>query len=181
MQAAEMRRGWVKAVGSGRRRLSAGPGGRAPDGARPCEDLTSAPARNPVVHRLFIDANVLFSAAYRGDPGVARLWSPEPAQLVTSEYAVEEARRNLFAQAQRDRLDELLRYVVRTAAVTLAPDRRAEVDLLEKDWPIVAGALQSGATHLITGDRRDFGPYLGKKILGVWVQAPARYLAATTA
>lgn len=57
------------------------------------------------------------------------------------------------------------------SAVTLALDQRAEVDLREKDWPIVAGALHLGATNLITGDHRDFGPYLGKRILGVGTDA----------
>jgi len=63
------------------------------------------------VPRLFLDANVLFSAAYRDDAGVARLWSVEGVELVTFEYAVEEARRNLAERKQQDRLEELLRAV----------------------------------------------------------------------
>jgi predicted nucleic acid-binding protein len=47
--------------------------------------------------RVFLDANVLFSAAYHAESGLARLWDREGVQLVTAEYAVEEARRNLRA------------------------------------------------------------------------------------
>jgi predicted nucleic acid-binding protein len=132
------------------------------------------------VPRLFLDANVLFSAAYRADAGVRRLWSTEGVELVTSEYAVEEARRNLPDRSQQDRLDELLRDVERIAATTLALELRSGVELREKDWPTVAGALQASATHLITGDHRDFGPYFGKRILGVLIQTPSQYLAAAT-
>lgn len=53
--------------------------------------------------RLFLDANVLFSAAYREDAGVRRLWSASNAELVTSDYAVEEATRNLVHPDQRER------------------------------------------------------------------------------
>jgi predicted nucleic acid-binding protein len=131
------------------------------------------------VTRLFLDANVLFSAAYREGAGVARLWAAEDVELVTSDYAVEEARRNLTEAGQRERLDELLRSVRQLPAATLPLDRRAGVELREKDWPIVAGAVQAGATHLITGDHRDFGPYFGARILGVLVQTPSEYLRGT--
>lgn len=45
--------------------------------------------------RLFLDANILFSAAYRPDAGLRRLWEVPNVELVTSAYAGEEARRNL--------------------------------------------------------------------------------------
>ncbi len=51
--------------------------------------------------RLFLDANVLFSAAYRDDAGVQRLWSAPNSELVTSDYAIEEAIRNLADPDQR--------------------------------------------------------------------------------
>ncbi len=126
--------------------------------------------------RVFLDANILFSAAYRSDAGVARLWRVTGSTLLTSEYAVEEARRNLDQPQQVARLEELLESVERHPAVTLARDLRQGIDLREKDWPILGGAVQSGATHLITGDLRDFGPHLGKKLLSVLIQTPADYL-----
>ena len=130
--------------------------------------------------RLFLDANVLFSAAYRADAGVARLWEADGVELVTSEYAVEEAKRNLHEVEQDTRLDGLLAGVERVAAGTVAADQRLGIELREKDWPILAGAVHSGATHLITGDHRDFGPYFGTRILGVLVQTPSDYLHGGT-
>lgn len=60
---------------------------------------------------VFLDANVLFSAAYRPAAGVLRLWGVRNAALVTSAYATEEARRNLSRTAQRERLAHLLAVV----------------------------------------------------------------------
>ena len=74
--------------------------------------------------RLFLDANVLFSAAYRSDAGVQRLWSAPKAELVTSDYAVEEATRNLVNPDQGERLDGLLESVEIVPAGVLDPDLR---------------------------------------------------------
>ena len=126
--------------------------------------------------RLFLDANVLFSAAYRPNSGLTRLWVVEGAALVTSEYAITEAERNLAEPDQRARLEELLKDVERRPSTTLSPQQRTGVQLREKDWPILAGALEARATHLITGDSRDFGRYFGTHLFGVLVQTPAAYL-----
>ena len=45
--------------------------------------------------RIFLDANVLFSAAYLQDSELRRLWRLKGVELLSSSYAVEEARRNL--------------------------------------------------------------------------------------
>ena len=126
--------------------------------------------------RLFLDANVLFSAAYREGAGVTRLWAVPSVVLLTSEYAIEEARRNLSGPGQRDRLEELLGALERAPSVALAPERRVGIQLPQKDLPILGGAVGGGATHLITGDVTHFGPYFGERLLGVFVQSPADYL-----
>ncbi len=126
--------------------------------------------------RLFLDANVLFSAAYRDDAGVQRLWSAPKSELVTSDYAIEEAIRNLADPDQRERLDGLLESVEILPAGVLDPDLRGDVQLRDKDWPILSGAVAAGATHLITGDIRDFGAYFGQHILGVLILPPSQYL-----
>jgi predicted nucleic acid-binding protein len=131
------------------------------------------------VDRLFLDANVLFSAAYRADAGVQRLWALPNATLVTSEYAVSEARRNLAAPEQLSRLDGLLESIEVGPARTLDPTLRRGIELREKDWPILGGAVAARATHLITGDLRDFGPFFGHVVLGVLIVTPARYLDST--
>jgi predicted nucleic acid-binding protein len=128
------------------------------------------------VDRLFLDANILFSAAYRPDAGVTRLWLLAGPVLLTSDYAVEETRRNLSNPDQLERLNELLQTVQSSPATSLDPTLRADIQLPEKDWPILGGAVAARATHLITGDVRDFGPYFGTKLLGVMILRPADYL-----
>jgi predicted nucleic acid-binding protein len=132
------------------------------------------------VDRLFLDANILFSAAYRAEAGVGQLWRVKRVTLVTSTFAVEEARRNLPEPDQRARLEELLKKVEVGEALMLPPERRGEIELPEKDWPILGGAEGSGATHLITGDQRHFGLYFGRQILGVRIVRPADYLRSKT-
>jgi uncharacterized protein len=128
------------------------------------------------VDRLFLDANVLFSAAYRADAGIGRLWSLENVTLSTSAYAVEEAERNLPKREQKKRLRELLEAVAIVVAGLPPEELREGMDLPEKDWPIVAGAIAAGATHLITGDVQHFGRYFGRRVGGILVLAPAEYL-----
>ena len=126
--------------------------------------------------RLFLDANILFSAAYRSDAGVQRLWTAPNSELVTSDYAIEEATRNLADADRRERLDGLLESVEIVPARVLDPDLRGDVQLRDKDWPILSGAVAAGATHLITGDVRDFGSYFGQKVLGILILPPSKYL-----
>ena len=126
--------------------------------------------------RLFLDANVLFSAAYRADAGVARLWKLRGVKLLTSSFAVEEAGRNLLEEDQQTRLESLLKKVQVGEAMMLPPELRGRIDLPEKDWPILGGASAAGATHLITGDVRHFGPYMGRRVLGLLVLTPGEYL-----
>jgi len=41
-----------------------------------------------------------------------------------------------------------------------------------KDRPILGGAIGGRATHLLTGDERDFGKYWGRTIQGVKIVSP---------
>ena len=124
--------------------------------------------------RLFLDANVLFSAAYRPHAGLLELWRLKDAVLCTSRYALEEARANLEEQAQHRRLIQLSESLQLFEA---EPGRLPSgVSLPEKDVPILLAALRAGASHLLTGDIRHFGPYLGRKIEGIAVMLPGEYL-----
>ncbi|MDI6632281.1 MAG: PIN domain-containing protein [Bacillota bacterium] len=128
------------------------------------------------MHRLFLEANVLFSAAY-GSPGLLRLWElarAKKAVLLASSYAVEEARRNLKQPGHQRRLEELLRKV--TLVPEAAPDIPCPAALPEKDRPVLLAAIQAQATHFLTGDLRHFGPYRGQTIRGVLVCMPREYL-----
>ena len=124
----------------------------------------------------FLDANVLFSAAYRQGAGLRRFWELAEVELVTSAYAAEEARSNLREADQRHRLRFLLalvRVVEDDADLPLPP----EVELPPKDRPILVAAMRARATHLVTGDVMHFGRYFGGRIGGVLVQKPADFLA----
>ena len=124
--------------------------------------------------RLFLDANILFSVAYSGRSGLARLWSLPGVELLTSRYAMDEAKRNLDTDEQQTRL------AARTVRILEDPAHAIElpvdVTLRPKDRPILAAAIAAGASHLLTGDLRDFGPYMGKRLGGVLVMLPGDYL-----
>ena len=123
--------------------------------------------------RVFLDANVLLSAAWRSDAAIQRLWRLEGVELLSSGYAVEEARRNLETPAQRGRLTRLLRrvHLVEPEHFTLPRGVR----LPEKDLPILLAAIDGGATHLLTGDWEHFGPYFRQEVGGVLILPPAEY------
>jgi predicted nucleic acid-binding protein len=125
--------------------------------------------------RVFLDANVLFSAAYRSESGLRRLWGQPGVRLLTSAYAVEEARRNLPAGERRARLDVLLA-TVEQVPETETRSLPAGVELPDKDRPILLAALRTGATHLVTGDVTHFGRYLGQTVEGMLICPPAAYL-----
>lgn len=125
---------------------------------------------------VFLDANVLFSAAYRTDSRIRRLWRLAGVRLITSSYAVEEARRNLDSSGQRADLEGLLRSV---EVVRHKPAHRrlpTDLKLPEKDRPIVVDAIDAGAAILLTGDLKHFGQYYGEVVGGVRILPPAEYL-----
>lgn len=128
--------------------------------------------------RVFLDANVLFSAAYRSDSGLLVLWRRAGVAVLTSAYAVAEARRNLARDDQRRRLDALVRrcQIVPTPAGAVLPEGLV---LPPGDALIFLAAMAARATHLLTGDRTHFGPYYGQTIAGVRILPPSAYLQAS--
>lgn len=133
-------------------------------------------AANP--DRVFLDANVLFSAAYRSGSGLERLWTLNGGViLLSSPYAVEEARRNLDDAQGRQRLEHLVAELEIVPDVALG-EMPHGVELSHKDQPILLAAIAAGATHLLTGDRAHFGDYFGRRIAGVLIERPGDYLAS---
>jgi len=126
------------------------------------------------VDRVFLDANVLFSAAYRTDSRLTQLWRIPKAKLCSSHYALEEARINLENEGQRERLAMLSREV----QLSSSPERPfpSEISLPDKDKPILPAAIAAEGTHLLTGDIRHFGSYFGEQIEGITILPPAEYL-----
>src|SRR2546428_3086263 len=96
--------------------------------------------------RVFLDANVLFSAAYRADSGLVELWQLTASQLLTSAYALSEAERNLAREDQRRRLAALVRSceIVPTPSLVRLPP---QVILPDNDEPILLAAIAAEATH----------------------------------
>ena len=128
--------------------------------------------------RVFLDANLLFSAAYASDSGLHQLWSQREVSLVTSELALEEARRNL-AIHQPNGLLALAPLLARVTVVPGAPARMLTVritNLPEADRIILSTAVEAGCTHFLTGDKRHFGKLYGRRISGVLILTPAQYL-----
>ncbi len=124
---------------------------------------------------LFLDANILFSAAYRENAGITKFWKLPSVKLITSQYAVEEAKRNLN-QIQVTRLTSLMKQVDVYTECDNEVRIPRNIILRKKDRPILAAAIEAEASYLITGDLRDFGCLYGHCILGVTILAPSVYL-----
>jgi len=130
--------------------------------------------------RIFLDSNVLFTAAHNpeGKASLAiELCAGSNWEVVTSAYCLAEARWNLERKHPEalGQLSEILR------AVRLVPDvagERCALSLPEKDRPVFAAAQRWKATHFLTGDRRHFGPYMNKPrdTMGIVVQTIGDFL-----
>lgn len=125
--------------------------------------------------RVFLDANILFSAAWRDEAAAALLWPLAKAgyrQLLSSRLAVEEAHRNLASKRpeRRESLKNLLGTISIGAEPGPAQLAAAKAQgLPSKDIPILAAAMAQKADLLVTGDRRDFGRLYGQSIQGVTI------------
>jgi predicted nucleic acid-binding protein len=125
---------------------------------------------------LFLDANVLISAAWREGCEIAQIWQMTGVRLVTSNYVMGEVQRNLPRVDQIERLRKLMRSV-QLLTFDLLPEI-AEVALPLKDLPVLAGAVQAKADFLVTGDKKHFGPLFGRVVCGVRIIAPTELLSA---
>ncbi|MBW6455796.1 MAG: PIN domain-containing protein [Trueperaceae bacterium] len=132
--------------------------------------------------RLFLDANVLFSAALSPVGAASSLFAFAGAgacELVTSAFVVAEATRNLRVKAP-EAVDRWERLIASVGIVVEADARlldRIGVALPAKDRPVLAAALGCRATVLVTGDRRHFGPLFGRRLGGTVVLSPRAALA----
>ena len=128
--------------------------------------------------RVFLDANVLFSAAYRETGSVRAFFLLADAgacELVSSGYAVDEARRNIRAKhpERTGDLESLLGRLAlcrEPAPATLA--WAATHRLPPKDAPILAAAIDARCHLLVTGDRTHFGALFGRRLRGTVVMLP---------
>ncbi|MGA0569121.1 PIN domain-containing protein [Variovorax sp. VNK109] len=129
--------------------------------------------------RIFLDANVLFSAA-RSDGAIRellRLLIEGNHQLMADTYVTTEAARNIAAKAPHavGDLDQLLTIVSVQGLLRRPAD--AESGLLEwlheKDRPVLLAAMALHCNVLVTGDKTHFGPGYGRTFGGVTIHSPA--------
>jgi predicted nucleic acid-binding protein len=129
---------------------------------------------------VFLDANVLFSAAL-GGPAFQLIWELARrgrVRLVTSAHCRIEAAANLERKRPRSasRLGRLL------SDVTLAPEPLPEALasarrlVPEKDAPVLAAALAARADVLVTGDLKHFGALMDRGDLPLRVPSPRAFL-----
>ena len=128
--------------------------------------------------RVFLDANVLFSAALDTSGALHAFFSlagTGVCELVASPYAIDEARRNI-GRKQPTNAPALERLIAQiTVCREASPDAMQwalSTGLTAKDAPILAAAAQAKTEFLVTGDRADFGFLNKRKLRGVEVLPP---------
>ena len=132
--------------------------------------------------RIFLDANILFSAA-KSNGGVRQLLDrliKARHDCCVDGYVVEEARRNLALKAPQG-LTVLEALLVEMHVAPAQPGDaplEAALPLPEKDRPVLAAAIRHRCAALVTGDRTHFGRHYGKTVRGVTIHSP-RSIAET--
>jgi len=120
---------------------------------------------------VFLDANVIFSAAQR-ESLCRRLIETlaRHASLITHPGVWEEAVRNVAAKrpAWQSGMAELQSFIACRSVMAPCPD----VGLPPKDQPVLGAAIALQADRLVTGDRTHFGPLYGQTISGVRIVSP---------
>lgn len=126
--------------------------------------------------RIFLDANILFSAAKSAGAVRELLRRAQAAgeTLCADAYVVAEARRNLAVKAQDalSALEALLARIEVTRFAATALLAEAAALLPEKDRPVLAAAIRLRCDALVTGDRTHFGALHGQRVEGVAVHSP---------
>ncbi len=126
--------------------------------------------------RVFLDANILFSAAKSAGAvrELLRLLLDNRHECWVDDYVVIEAHRNLAAKAP-DALvafEALLKRLRISPAQAPGPELKLVNWLPEKDRTVLAAAIRLRCDALVTGDRTHFGPGYGKIFAGVTIHSP---------
>ena len=129
--------------------------------------------------RVFLDANVIFSAALGGE-SFTLLWGALKSGVIsvcTSPQCIDEARRNVT----RKKPAALPRLEATFLEVELVPAPQQLVSwaagaLPEDDGWVLAGAVEGGAQVLLTGNTRHFGVLMTRADLPLRVRTVRSYL-----
>ncbi|MBI4537233.1 MAG: PIN domain-containing protein [candidate division NC10 bacterium] len=132
--------------------------------------------------RVFLDTNVLFTAAHnpRGKAAfVIELGAAGHFSLFTSDAACEEAERNLAAKYP-DSLPLLTGLLDRITPDTADLSSPFSDGLAAKDAVVFQVAVSCCATHFLTGDLQHFGPLMNRPDMAcsIIIQTVAEFLAA---
>ena len=134
------------------------------------------PAPRGSALRIFLDANILFSAA-QSDGAIRRLLRELQAAghtLVADAYVVAEAERNVAAKTKAGA--DLPRVLATVQVNALMPSPALAEELLAwlpaKDRPVLSSAIGLQCQMLLTGDRRHFGSGFGRSMGGVLILSP---------
>ena len=127
--------------------------------------------------KLFLDANVLFSAAYSPVGNVRSLMAAASEcgfTMLVTDHVLGEAIRNLtrkaaHALASLEALESWVHVVPAASTITEAAARALGIVL--KDAPVLAAAIDCQADVFVTGDARHFGHLYGQSVRGVRVLA----------
>ncbi len=121
--------------------------------------------------KVFLDANVLFSAALPGSRmGEFLGFVRKHAALASSAAAVDEAMRNVERKvADAPRVVRNMQRLLRSVSLTSLVAELPAVELVDKDRHILGAAVASQCSHLLTGDERHFKHLFGKVVSGVRV------------
>ena len=126
--------------------------------------------------RVFLDANILFSAAKSAGAvrELLRLLLDSGHECWVDDYVVIEARRNLIAKAPDALIsfEALLKRLRSSPAQSPGPELKLVNWLPEKDRTVLAAAIRLRCDALVTGDRTHFGPGYGKRFAGVTIHSP---------
>ena len=124
-------------------------------------------------------ANVLFTAAHRPQGKAAFLFHyPQRWTLLSSEYALEKCRRNLAVKFP-DAVGPMRKLALQLDRAPQVSGVSPLAGLAGKDQPIFQAAVAGRCTHLLTGDLRDFGPFMNQpeQTRGLIIQTVADFLA----
>jgi predicted nucleic acid-binding protein len=134
--------------------------------------------------RVFLDASVLFAAAYSTQGGARELLRrslSSEVDLVTSQFAIEEAETTLLRKAPEQVV--YFKALLETLEIEITPEPTKEELLAAasytamKDAPIIAAAIAAQADYLVTFDRKHLlnPPEVAKKS-GLVIATPGEVL-----
>jgi predicted nucleic acid-binding protein len=133
------------------------------------------------VTRVFLDANILFSAArFEGSRFTAFILRSESwdVRCLYSPLVLEETIRNL-KKKHPGGLKDLGPLLAKMELVPQSAEGPCPIPLPAKDQHVLLAAIAGKADVLLTGDIKDFGPFMNKpkQSAGILIQTFAQFVA----